>query len=91
MPAARIVVTGIVQGVGFRNWTKTVADRLGVSGEVWNRADGGVELLAAHNEAQVLDDFVAQLPKGPGWVGGVDRSPHDGEIGGPGFRIGPTR
>ena len=39
-----IVVTGLVQGVGFRYFTVTQARRLGVQGWVRNCRDGSVEL-----------------------------------------------
>lgn len=41
-----IVVTGLVQGVGFRYFTVTQARRLGVQGWVRNCRDGSVELEA---------------------------------------------
>lgn len=41
-----IVVTGLVQGVGFRYFTVTQARRLGVQGWVRNCRDGSVEQLA---------------------------------------------
>lgn len=42
--AKSIVVTGRVQGVGFRYFTKILADRLGVTGVVWNASDGSVRI-----------------------------------------------
>lgn len=39
----RVVVTGKVQGVFFRDCTKTEADRLGLVGWVRNKRDGSVE------------------------------------------------
>ena len=41
----RIVVEGDVQGVGYREFTRRAALRLGVSGWVRNRSDGAVEAL----------------------------------------------
>lgn len=46
MLAVRIVVTGRVQGVGFRWWAQHTARALGLAGKVRNLPDGGVELLA---------------------------------------------
>jgi acylphosphatase len=40
----RVVVTGRVQGVWFRESCREHAERLGVSGWVRNRADGAVEI-----------------------------------------------
>jgi len=47
-----IIVRGRVQGVGYRAWTKGVAEARGLTGTVRNRADGSVEaLLAGPDEA----------------------------------------
>lgn len=43
--AHRLVVTGRVQGVFFRDSTRTQARTAGVAGWVHNRADGAVEML----------------------------------------------
>lgn len=39
----RIIVTGIVQGVNFRHYTRVTAERLGVNGWVRNLPTGAVE------------------------------------------------
>ncbi len=52
----RAVVTGRVQGVGFRALTVDEAQALGLTGWVRNLADGSVEL-----EAQGDEDSVAAL------------------------------
>ena len=41
----RVLVGGAVQGVGYREFTRRAALRLGVTGWVRNRSDGGVEVL----------------------------------------------
>jgi acylphosphatase len=46
MLAMRLVVTGRVQGVGFRWWTQNTARALGLAGRVRNLSDGGVEIIA---------------------------------------------
>jgi acylphosphatase len=43
--ARRFTISGRVQGVGFRWFTKDVADRVGVSGWVRSLPDGGGEAL----------------------------------------------
>lgn len=51
--ARRIVVTGRVQGVSFRDWARATARPLGLSGWVRNRHDGSVEILAIGSETAV--------------------------------------
>lgn len=91
MPAINLVISGLVQGVGFRDWTRRVARRLEVMGEVWNRTDGAVEVIAIHQDLAVLDDFAAQMPKGPGRVDNVTRSSAPDSLSADEFRVGPTR
>jgi len=42
-----ITVTGKVQGVFFRQSTKEIANRLGITGQVKNLPDGNVEIIAS--------------------------------------------
>lgn len=66
MPSSyRFVVSGQVQGVGFRYSALAQAQRLGLDGWVRNRADGAVEGLA-RGEAGALEAFRAWLQRGPG-------------------------
>jgi acylphosphatase len=58
--ALMVNVTGRVQGVSFRAWTKTEADARGLSGWVRNEADGSVSALIqgpADAVAEMLDAF----------------------------------
>ncbi|MQA77493.1 MAG: acylphosphatase [Streptosporangiales bacterium] len=45
MLRARVVATGLVQGVFFRDACRTEATRTGVTGWVRNRPDGAVEAV----------------------------------------------
>jgi acylphosphatase len=53
MIAKRLVIIGLVQGVGYRDWMLLTARELGLSGWVRNRADGAVEALVAGDVAAV--------------------------------------
>jgi acylphosphatase len=53
-----LVVRGRVQGVFFRASTQREAKRLGLTGWVKNRPDGGVEIVAEGEEDQVKDLLV---------------------------------
>jgi acylphosphatase len=74
VPAYRYVVSGRVQGVGYRYFVLRQADLLGVSGFARNRADGAVEVVAEGTEA-VLADFEGRLREGPSFaeVTGLER------------------
>ena len=53
MISLRVVVQGLVQGVGYREALRQRADELGVTGWVRNRADGSVEALLQGAEVDV--------------------------------------
>jgi acylphosphatase len=65
MPASyRFVVTGRVQGVGFRVFAQRCARRLGLPGWVRNRHDGSVEGCVGGDE-DTLQTFRSELERGP--------------------------
>lgn len=55
--AARAVVEGRVQGVGFRYWTVQVARELGITGWVRNCPDYSVEIFAEGDGVTLYDFF----------------------------------
>ena len=55
------LVSGRVQGIGFRDWVRRTARTHGVRGWVRNREDGRVEAVAT---AEDLEPFEAALRKG---------------------------
>jgi acylphosphatase len=62
--ARRYIVTGRVQGVGFRFFAQDAAMREGLHGWVRNLADGRVEVLA-EGEAEAIERFARALHHGP--------------------------
>jgi acylphosphatase len=83
----RALVSGQVQGVGFRYWTRGEAQRLGVNGWVRNRSDGTVE-AEVEGEAAAVSELIDALGRGPAGAAvshlEVEELPLAGE---PGFRI----
>jgi acylphosphatase len=61
---AHVEIIGEVQGVGFRDFTRTIAQRLGLAGWVRNRDDGCVELAASGNASQI-EALLAAVRRGP--------------------------
>jgi acylphosphatase len=70
------VVTGRVQGVGYRNFVEYTAKKLGLSGFVRNLRNGNVEVLAM-GAPEKLNEFGKALAKGPmmARVSGVSEDP----------------
>ena len=60
----RVVATGRVQNVWFRDTARREADRLGLAGWARNRADGAVE-MEVEGEPSALEAFVAWAREGP--------------------------
>ena len=59
-----VLVSGVVQGVGYRAWTQREAGRRGLVGWVRNLADGRVDALLQGDEDTVADMLDA-LHQGP--------------------------
>jgi acylphosphatase len=62
--ARRFLVSGRVQGVGYRFFAQDAARREGLHGYVTNHDDGTVE-VKAEGEAEALERFERQLRQGP--------------------------
>jgi len=60
----RLIIQGRVQGVWFRDSTRREAIRLGVTGWVKNRRDGGVEVVVEGPEERVKQ-LVVWCHQGP--------------------------
>jgi acylphosphatase len=62
--ARRFLVSGHVQGVGFRWFAHEAARREGLSGMVRNQPDGRVEVIA-EGDHESIDRFEAAIRRGP--------------------------
>lgn len=62
--ARRYLITGKVQGVGYRYFTVRAARELGLAGWVRNLSDGRVEVLAV-GAARKLSNLEGELRLGP--------------------------
>jgi acylphosphatase len=60
----RVLVCGAVQGVGYREFTRRAARRLGVTGWVRNRANGAVEALIC-GPLTAVDALISEMRSGP--------------------------
>ncbi len=64
--ARRYIVSGRVQGVGYRAFAQRAAREIGVTGWTRNLDDGSVE-VHANGSAGRLEDFEGRLRQGPRW------------------------
>ena len=64
MRRVRLLISGRVQGVGYRWFAREQARELGIRGWVRNLPDGNVE-VAAEADAEPLARFVDRLRSGP--------------------------
>jgi acylphosphatase len=62
--AVRVLVTGRVQGVGYRAWVERTAIALGLKGWVRNKRSGAVEALFA-GEAGRVGEMIGRCHDGP--------------------------
>jgi len=62
--ARRFLVTGRVQGVGYRFFTLTAGRREGINGWVRNLPDGRVEIVG-EGDAEAMERFERAIRQGP--------------------------
>ena len=63
MKTLHIIISGLVQGVGFRSFVKRNAERMGINGWVRNTDDDQLEIVV---QGRDVDRFVELCRKGPG-------------------------
>ncbi|MHA8111021.1 acylphosphatase [Lactobacillaceae bacterium Melli_B4] len=63
-PTLELIVSGTVQGVGFRWAVKQIAKQIGINGSVENLSDGTVRVLA-QGEHHQLDKLVNEVKESP--------------------------
>jgi acylphosphatase len=59
-----LLISGRVQGVGYRDFVRREAETRALTGWVRNRRDGKVEAVVS-GEASIVDEFVAACRHGP--------------------------
>lgn len=64
MKQVYLIISGFVQGVGFREHVRHAARKLGVTGWTKNLTDGRVEIVAQGN-GEVLEKFIKICERGP--------------------------
>ncbi|GAB3789617.1 acylphosphatase [Virgibacillus kimchii] len=62
--AKRYVVSGIVQGVGYRKWIRKQALQLGLNGYTRNLANGNVVVVVGGIDKHVVDNFIELCEQG---------------------------
>ncbi|WP_343563224.1 acylphosphatase [Kiloniella sp. b19] len=84
MKTRRVMISGKVQGVGFRHWTCQQAGQLGLAGWVRNRSSGDVEACFT-GENNAVEIMLDRLWKGPGFskVTAVTLLEGEGDAAGP--------
>jgi acylphosphatase len=88
MKTYHFIVSGRVQGVFFRYYTKQTADRLTIKGTVRNLPNGDVDVFA-QGESGIVDRFEHFLRQGPpsARVDNLIKKTEDSEMDFPDFSI----
>jgi acylphosphatase len=71
MKTARLIISGRVQGVGYRDWLMQQANVLGLHGWVRNLGDHQVEALV-HGESEAVARIIEACRRGPHYAAVVD-------------------
>ena len=87
--ARRLIITGLVQGVGFRYSMAREARHLGVAGWVRNRHDGSVEANIG-GDAEAVAAMIAWARQGPPGASVDHVTVEIGEPSSGGFELRPS-
>lgn len=78
----KVILSGRVQGVGFRYFTESIADKYSVNGYVNNTPAGKVEILC-QGEEEEIGLFVDEVAKGPAFsviTGTIKQEVNDSKV-----------
>ena len=90
MSAKHLVISGRVQGVGYREWMIDQANALGLSGWVRNRRNGTVEALV-YGDTAAVEELLRLCRLGPRLAEVVEIAEELADPpASPGFRLLPT-
>lgn len=64
MKQVHVLISGFVQGIGFRHFVRNKASELGISGWVRNLPDGRVEALFQGSKEKI-EEMIGLCKKGP--------------------------
>ena len=67
METRKLIVSGLVQGVGFRWSTQNLANQMNIPGTVKNNADGTVTIYL-QGDSDTLDRFIEKLLSASGFA-----------------------
>lgn len=65
MPTTKVVISGQVQGVGFRYWIRGKFNELGIEGDAWNNDDGSVGVKITSGSEPEVKKLMVLLKQGP--------------------------
>jgi acylphosphatase len=84
-----LIVTGRVQGVGFRQFVAATARDLDLTGWVRNRADGSVEAVVA-GTPEAVQTMIERTRRGPAFAAVTDLKVGDAQGSFERFEVRPT-
>lgn len=65
MGQVHLLISGFVQGIGYRAFVRNQAQKLGIVGWVRNLSDNRVEVVAQSPDKKTLEKFIKICERGP--------------------------